>query len=367
MVMKTTRFILSLLVIGSVLAGMLRSAPAGSQTKGGMLAPTKDEILAAAKQEGKLSLVPGFDKTTIIPLVAAFTKKYPFIDVSFDLVTGIAAGQRQLFEMAAGKATVDAFSPSAAHWSEYFKQNLIKKYDFRAMAKAGQLKIPVEMLDESGVIAWLGTNTGVLAYNTKLVTADKAPKGWDSCLDPQWKGKLSVDTKPNTLTWLIPAWGVEKVFDFARKLKGNDPIWVRGQTGTLARMAAGEIAVDCSMYFHTARRSLIRDPVQPLKLVIPNPVPLSFHEPEGIYVNAKHPYAGLLWIEFLASKEGQDIIDSVDPGKASFLVEGTLANNLLKGAKVSLCAGGCRDQEDKMMERIATEAWGLPKVGVAPK
>jgi iron(III) transport system substrate-binding protein len=364
MTMKLRRLTIFLLI---VLGVALSGSPAVSQTKEKGLAPTKEEILARAKQEGKLALIPGYDKGTIAPLAAAFSKKYPFLEVSWELVTGITGGQRQLFEMTAGRSNVDAFSPSSAHWSEYFKHNLLKKYDFRAMSKSGQLRIPVEMMDESGLVAWLGTNTGVFVYNTKLVPPEKAPRGWDNCIDPQWKGKLSVDTKPNTLTWMVPAWGDEKVFDFARKLKKNDPIWVRGQTGTLARMAAGEFALDCSMYLHTSRRYLLKDPTVPIKVVIPNPVPVSFHEPEAIYAGAKHPHAGLLWIEFLASKEAQEIVDNVDPGKASFLVDGTLANSLIKDVKVSLCAGGCRDQEDKTMERIATEAWGLPKAGSAPK
>ncbi|HWP60574.1 MAG TPA: extracellular solute-binding protein [Candidatus Acidoferrales bacterium] len=349
-----------------ILAALV-SSPAAAQTKDKGLTPTKDEILARAKQEGKLALVPGYDKGTIAPLAAAFTRKYPFIEVSWEFVTGITGAQRQLFEMTAGRSNIDVFSPSTVHWSEYFKHNLIKRYDFRALSTSGQLKIPVEMLDESGIVAWFGTNTGVFVYNTQWVPPEKAPRGWDSCIEPQWKGKLAVDTKPNTLAWLVPAWGEEKVFDFARKLKKNDPIWVRGQTGTLARMAAGEVALDCGMYFHTSRRYLMKDPTAPIKVVIPNPVPVSFHEPEAIYVGAKNPHAGLLWMEFVASREAQEIVDKFDPGKASFLVEGTLAHSWLKNVKVSLCAGACRNQEERLIERIAVEAWGLPKAGSPPK
>src|SRR5262245_36256036 len=215
-----------------LLIGVLYHSMASAQTKEARLNVTKDEILARAKQEGKLSLVPGYDKNTIAPLVAAFKKKYPFIDVSWQMVTGIAASQRQLFELAGGKASVDVFSPSTAFTNEYFKQNLIMKYDFRGMVKSGQLKLPLEMIDESGTLRCLASNVGVCSYNSKLVPADKAPRRWEHCVDPQWKGKISVDTKPNILAWLAPTWGEEKVLGFARNLKANDPHWVRGQTGT---------------------------------------------------------------------------------------------------------------------------------------
>ena len=349
------------IVLGSVVSVF-------AQAQGAVAPPTKDEILTRAKQEGKLSVVPGYDRTTIEPLVSAFKKKYPFIDVSWQIVTGITAAQKQLFDLVAGKAAIDVFSPSTAFLDDYFKQDLIKVYDLKTMAQTGQLKIPLEMIDDSGSMAWLGSNVGVFVYNSKLVPADKAPKSWADCIDPRWKGKLVVDTKPNILSWLTPAWGEEKVLGFARRLKANDPIWARGQTGSLARMAAGEFVIDCGMYLHTSNRALKRDPTMPIKIVIPEDiVGVSFHEPEVVYARAQHPHAGLLWMEFIASKEGQTLVDARDPGKASFVGEGTLAASVMKDRKVSMCSGTCRSQEDKMMSRIAVEAWGLPKVGYRPK
>lgn len=351
-----------------LLIGVLYHSATIAQTKEARLNVSKDQILARAKQEGKLSLVPGYDKSTIGPLVAAFTKKYPFIDVSWQMVTGIAAAQRQLFELAAGKAAVDVFSPSTAFTNEYFKQDLIMKYDLKGMAKSAQLKIPIEMIDESGAVAWLGSNVGVFAYNSKLVPADKAPKRWEQCIDPQWKGKIAVDTKPNILAWMVPTWGEEKVLGFARNLKANDPRWVRGQTGSLALMAAGEFVVDCGMYLHTSSRALKRDPSMPIKIVIPEDIiAVSYHEPEAVYARAQHPHAGLLWMEFIASTEGQTLVDAQDPGKASFVADGTLAGKVMQGRKVSRCNAACRNQEDKIIERIAVEGWGLPKAGVRPK
>ena len=63
----------------------------------------------------------------------------------------------------------------------------------------------------------------------------------------------------------------------------------------------------------------------------------------------------------------QELVDSIEPGRGSFLVEGTLAYKLAKGASASICGGQCRHREDAVMERIAVEGWGLPKVGAAPK
>jgi iron(III) transport system substrate-binding protein len=243
------RFLLAL-----ALGWVLTVTEAVAQNREAMSLPTRQQIIEGAKKEGKLNVNPGHDEGTIALLVKAFQKKYPFIQVSWGIVTGMEAGQRQLFEMAAGKSNVDVFSPSTGYWAEYSKQNLYKSYDFRALSKAGVLSIPLEMVDDSGAVVWLGANTGVISYNSQLVSADKVPRGWESCLDPQWKAKFSVDTKPNVLAWLVSRWGEEKLLSFARRLKENDPVWSRGNVRNLTQLVSGELSMNCGMYIHVIKR-----------------------------------------------------------------------------------------------------------------
>ncbi|HWP60715.1 MAG TPA: extracellular solute-binding protein [Candidatus Acidoferrales bacterium] len=364
--MRQLRHIIGGLLGASLLLSFASADGEAAQAQA-MISLTRDQIIEGAKKEGKLRVVPGHDDTVIPGLVKGFQKKYPFIQTTYGIVTGIEAGQRQLFEMATGTSSADAFSPSSAFFNEYFSKNLIKRYDFRAMSKAGHLKIPLEMIDESGVLVWLGTNTGVITYNSKLVPEDKAPKGWESCLDPYFRGKFSVDSKPNVLAWLSAKWNDEKLLSYAKRLKENSPVFSRGNTRNITQLVSGEVVMNCGMYIHVVKRTLKHDPSAPIKMVIPDPFPMSSHEPEAVYANAKNPHAALLWIEFLASKEGQQLAEEIEPGRGSFLVEGTLANKLSKGANVALCADECRHREEKIMQRIAVEAWGLPKVGASPK
>jgi ABC-type Fe3+ transport system substrate-binding protein len=353
------------LILGTFLASVLSEPAALAQAKKDSLMVTKAQILEGAKKEAKLNVSPAFDEKSAPVIIKAFEKKYPFVKVNWTFADGLVARQRELFELSAGRANLDIITTNIAFWSEYFKQNVVKKVDFKGMAQAGHLDIHPDMIDDSGMVVWLGSYTGVLVYNTKLVPAERAPKSWDACLDPYFKGKFSVDTKPNVLAWLTPAWGEEKLLGFARRIKENTPMWSRGNTRNLAMLTSGEVLMNCGNYVHSTQRAMSQDPN--LKMVVPDPFPVSFHEPEAIYANAKNIHSALLWIEFLASKEGQQVMESLDPGRASFLVEGTLTNKLMKGAKVSLCGDDCRGTEDKLMQRIATEAWGFPKVGYEPK
>jgi hypothetical protein len=72
---------------------MLCAAHGFAQTKQAKIVLTKDQILEGAKKEGKLRVVPGHDGSVIPTIVKAFRKKYPFIQTSWGIVTGIEAGR----------------------------------------------------------------------------------------------------------------------------------------------------------------------------------------------------------------------------------------------------------------------------------
>jgi iron(III) transport system substrate-binding protein len=331
-----------------------------------MLYVSSEQITEGAKKEGKLllhpALRPEYDKTTLPDLLKAFGKKYPFVQPAWGVTEmGTRPNPKEaLAELVAGKAVVDILGFSGSFPSQYLERGLLKKYQLAAMAKDGQIKIPLDMIDETGIIVWSSNNTGIITYNSTLVAPDKAPRGWESCLEPQWRGKFSVDSDPNMLTWLIPRWGEERLFDFARKLKDNEPLFSRGNTRNLGSLAEGKLFLNCGMYIHPMSRMLKRDSALPIKMVIPDPFPITFHDPQAIYVGAKNPHAALLWLEFLASREAQETIDSNEPGRGSFLVEGNLVNKLAKSANVSICNVSCLLQGNKIAERIAVEIWGLP-------
>ena len=62
---------------------------------------THDAILNGAKKEGKLRVLGSFSSTTYKAMTAAFKKRYPFVDVYFQELTGTDAPQRFLLELKA--------------------------------------------------------------------------------------------------------------------------------------------------------------------------------------------------------------------------------------------------------------------------
>jgi ABC-type Fe3+ transport system substrate-binding protein len=251
--------------------------------------------------------------------------------------------------------------------SDYIKNTLYKRYDFKEMVEDGHLKFPGRAIDEGGGFILSGANLGVLLYNTNLVPPEKAPTSWESCVDPQWKGKFAVDTRPYLLARLAARWSEEKILGYAAELRANDSIWTRGHTTSFERLISGEFSVICGISMHVWLRKAKTDPTVPVKMVVPNPLGVAFFESHVVYSQAKNPNAALLWVEFFASQDGQAIVESLEPGRASFIVDGTAANRVAKDANVSLCVNVCRDREEKLIERIAVEAWKFPKAGYTPK
>jgi ABC-type Fe3+ transport system substrate-binding protein len=362
--MKPARYFSTLFSVSLAFVGLFAVSQSVAQLTQEMTYVSSREVIDGAKKEGRLllhpSLRPEYDPATLPELLKAFGKKYPFIQAAW----GVSAAKPRarevaLEELTAGNAVVDILGFSGSFPSEYPERGLLKRYDLKAMARDGHIKIPADMIDPTGLMVWSSNNTGVITYNSSLTAQDKAPKGWESCLDPQWRGKFSVDANPNMLTWLVPRWGEERLFDFARRLKDNNAVFSRGNTRNLGLLAEGKLAMNCGMYIHPTSRMLKKEPSLPIKMVVPDPFPITVHDPQAIYVGAKNPHAALLWLEFLASREAQQIIESNEPGRGSFLVEGNLVHKLAKNANVSICNVTCLLSGNKTAERIAIEIWKL--------
>ena len=222
----------------------LLKAKQEAEAKGYIFLTNRDEILSKAKNEGKLRVLTSLKGSTKAT-TEAFRKRYPFIDLHEEVLTAGDAVQRFLLEVKAGRAT--GWDITATH-TDFYSAWLphLWKVDLLGMAEHGVLlDIPHQMIDPKNrnVIALL-SQFAVVPYNKNLVSPAQLPKSWEDMLKPEWKGKkFAIDIHPQEISWLVPAWGLEKTLDYARKLAAQQPIWVRGGTRGLASLAAGEIAL----------------------------------------------------------------------------------------------------------------------------
>jgi iron(III) transport system substrate-binding protein len=342
---------------------------AASEAKG-MRFLTHDEIVAGAQREGKLIVVPGLDDTNFGNIKTAFEETYPYLELEMQIVSGTAAGERFNFGMLSGNTEVDVLEASADDWELYAENDLLIPFDYESMALAGELAINPEAIlhTQAGQLPFFGSGIDVIAYNTDMISEEDAPKNWDDCIDPKWKGLVATDTSTG-LQDLNGAWTEEEILTYTKAMKDNDVIFVRGITATLVRLLAGEFPIMCPTNYHGALRQLIADPDAPMKLVLPDPLNINPREQEGIYAGAKHPHAGLLWMEFISRPDVQlDILAPNDPGKTSFMIEGTVPYNLLQDfdGEVHLCDAKCTQLGVPIAVKIVVDSWGFPHVGATP-
>ena len=343
-------------------SSVLIKAKQEAESKGYVFFTNRDEIISKAKREGKVNVrtqVRGSLQAT----TEAFKKKYPFIDITSDASSsGVDDNQRLLLELKAGRADWDIMRTSTTFYSEYLPH--LWKIDLLGMAELGVTDIPPKMIDPKNrnVIA-LTSQVAVVPYNKNLVSPGQLPRSWDDMLKPEWTGKkFALEAHPSELAALVPAWGLERTLDFARKIAAQHPIWSRGTTRPLASIASGEIPL---LLFGAAYGPTIRaqrkDPLGGLQYVILEPVPAKARSEHAIVATSRNPHAAFLWLEFMASTEAQALIDRYEPLEASFYSKGSAAEQLLRGKTSSEVSW---EHHDKMEQWIAklVEALGFPKV-----
>jgi iron(III) transport system substrate-binding protein len=323
---------------------------------------SRDEIVAGAKKEGQLRVLYGVYPGTYKGFAQTFAKKYPFITLQrAEEITGGEANQRFLQELQAGVAAEkwDAVYLSGTYYNNYF--TYLAKYDLLGMAQGGSLQIPTQMIDpDNRNIVAAGSALDVIAYNPRLMRRESIPKTWEDLLRPEFKGKKFVmDIEPAAIAALTPAWGLEKVLTFARRLKEQEPIWGRGHSRMLASLAAGEYALHGGTNYNSVMRLKIKNPKVEVEPVLAEPVPARLHEATGILDTAKNPRAALLWVEHLTSPEAQKFLDEIEPYKSSIFAPGSVLKRDVEGRKVSVAAWRFFAEREEIEKQIV-KAYGFP-------
>ena len=332
-----------------------------AEAKSYIFAASHDEIVAKAKQEGKLNVIVSLDARILKALADGFTKKYPFIQVRVEEVRGIDAYTRQLQELKAGLAKdLDVNDVDYDFYNEYLPHQ--KKFDIYGMAQQRVLEIPVQMIDpfNRNIVA-VGSGIQVAVFNKKLISADKVPDTWDGFLKPEFKDrKFALGIRPKDVSALVPAWGLEKTLDFARKLSAQNPIWVSGDTRTVTSMLGGEYTLFFGPNYDAVLRLKNKDKMDVLDFKFVEPVIVRLNESQSVLGSAEHPYAALLWLEFATMPEGQKILEEAGPYEGSVFSTGTVQEKAVRGRKQSIVDWSHYTKVPDYIKKVV-EAYGFPR------
>jgi iron(III) transport system substrate-binding protein len=326
-----------------------------------MAVSSHDELVDLANKEGKLVVSTSFTEDSIPAVEKGFEKLYPDIDLQITEQTG-DDDKRILLEIQAGQSEQDVMHLSAESYEDYvpyFQDDI----DLSSLIEKGVLDIAPEMVnpDHKSTLA-VGSGIGAFAYNPSTYTEDQVPSTWDDFLKPEFKDKkFMVDIEPANLACLGVIWGEDKLLEYAKAIKDQNPIWVRGDTNSLTLMAAGEYDLHAFSNYHSAFRVSRESDNIAIKII--EPVPVRITQIEGTRKGAAHPAAALLFQEYTAGPEVQQILDEDEPRQSSIYAPGSELNKLTEGMEVSVMDWTHFSDQAKW-EAAIFDTWGFPSAEV---
>jgi iron(III) transport system substrate-binding protein len=258
-------------------------------------------LLEGAKREGQVTF---YTSNTWVagPVSQEFEKKYPFIKANVWRSDSKALLRRLTEEHAAGKFLADVVETSPEYVTILSRNSMLQDYsspELRFYDDDATVK------GKNGVIAWTNREIYIsLGYNTKLIPPAEAPKSLNDYLDPKWKGKMSIAGTTTGTQWIgavLEARGRE----FLEKLSTQD-INVQNMSGAALSglVASGEVPLsptifNSNVFTHKQKGAPIDwRPVDPVIAGVGT---------SGMVVNAPHPHAALLFLDYLHSKLGQEV------------------------------------------------------------
>jgi ABC-type Fe3+ transport system substrate-binding protein len=283
-------------------------------------------------------VLSSLNPNTFNALRKVFLKQYPFIrEMQVQEIKGTDGPQKFLLELKSGRGgNWDVFDVAPEFYDEF--QPLVKKIDLMAMGRDGVVNIPPPIVDPvfKNIVA-IASSLHCVGFNLKLLPASKTPNSWEDFLKPEFKGrKFMVDIRPQGFAALAAGMGEEWAVNYARAIKEQDPVWVRGQSRALTAMVAGEQSMLHLAYYHSCARAKEKDVTKSIECKVIEPAPARIQEMTAINGNSQNSNAALLWVEFQVSSAGQRIIDDEEPLKSSIYVPGSELAKAIQGKKLSV-------------------------------
>jgi iron(III) transport system substrate-binding protein len=268
--------------------------------------PDREKMLyKGAKKEGKLmwytSLTGG--PNTDAPKV--FEAKYPGIQVEVYRGDSDALIARIVQEAQAKRYIVDTVETTFPILKVMQEYKLLAPYASTYLAAyPDEVKEPAG----KGLVYWATDRESYigLAYNTNSIQGNAVPKRFDDLLKPELKGGKIGFATSDTGNRVIAAMLASKGPEFVQKLKGQQ-ISLHSVSGRaiLDMVISGELGVSPTVFLSHSRVSIAKG--APIKWVPMDLVPTNAGG-VALPLNAPHPYAGMLFADFLISPEGQKFL-----------------------------------------------------------
>ena len=258
-------------------------------------------LLEGAKNEGQLSIYTS--NSVVAGVVAqAFEKKFPFIKVSAWTAESPMQLKRVLEENRAARYIADVAESSPESMGILRRENLLQEIYSPELAAYGDES---KVKGNSGIVYWANREIYFsLGFNTKMIPPNDAPKVLKDLLEPKLKGNIGISGHSTGARWVGAVLDLAGM-DYLEKLARQD-VRVHNVAGPAMRalVAAGKIPVtptiSQSNIIRAKRQGAPVDwrPMEPVMAAVGH---------SAMFRRLPHPHAALLFLDYLHSKEGQQV------------------------------------------------------------
>ena len=275
------------------------------------LAQSSNELIAAAQKEGKLTIYGVTDNEQANHLIREFRAMYPAIQVEYSNMSTTELYNRFISEMAAG-------SSADVTWSSAMdlQVKLVNDGYAQPHKSAETAKLPDWANWKNEAFGTTYEPIGFV-YNKRLLPAADVPQTHADLVKllntetDKFKGKVNTyDPEKSGVGFMLVTQDKQANaagFSDLQKALGAVQTKMQASTGTMMeRIASGENLLGYNLNIAYAQTRAQKDPS--LGMVMPKDYTLVLSRVMFISKGARNPNAAKLWLDFVLSKKGQEII-----------------------------------------------------------
>jgi iron(III) transport system substrate-binding protein len=259
-------------------------------------------LLEKAKDEGKLVAYLAMNAADAVTVQSSFEKKFPQIKVDLVRAGAPAMLQRVLTEHRGGRVFADVVLGFGFIHYELGQQKLLAKYE-----SPERKNYVAQFVDKQGLWTNVMPIVHTIAYNPTMLQPAELPLRYTDLLLPKWKTRAGMNS--NNIMFLaamMSHFGKETGMDFLQRLAAQAPQVRAGGTLLATLVAAGEFPIAFSINENNVENFKLKDaPIDWVRLADPLYGELV---PIGVMAGAPHPNAARLFVDYILSKDGQELL-----------------------------------------------------------
>jgi iron(III) transport system substrate-binding protein len=267
-------------------------------------ADRQEKLVEGAKKEGSLTLYATTPIEYLRVIMAGFEKKYG-VKVNLWRSNSETVLQRILTEAHSGTSSFDVTESIATPMEALHREGILQAVKAPIQRDLRPWALPAHK-------EWAATQLYlfVQAYNTKQIKKEDLPKTYTDLLDPKWKGKLSMEANDDEwFSEVIREMGDQKGLKFWRDLVAANGVNVRTGHSLLNNLVgAGEVPLALTVY--NSDPVTLKKKGAPIDWFVIEPA-IAISNGVGVSRKAPHPYAAVLFYEYMLSEEAQQVLASI--------------------------------------------------------